>query len=138
MRNLRLADFVSRTGLYLVLSPPFFALEDLYISECHYSRPYWQDDIENTLWLQLLQPFATEESLLIKGVRATYHAFPARACQGKDDRSLARPAEHFLGGAGDVRTCPGGHSAIRCRATSQSPHSGFSLGQTELVQKFDD
>ena len=78
-----------------------------------------------------------EESLLIQGVRATYYAFPARACRGKDDRSVAQPAEYFLGGAGDVRTCPGRHSAVRCQATSQSPHSGFSLGQTELVQKFD-
>ena len=27
-----------------------------------------------------------------------------------------------------IRTCPESHSAIRCRATGQSPDSGFSLG----------
>ena len=46
-------------------SPPFFALEDLYISESHYSRPYRQDNIENTLWLQLLQLFATVKNLCL-------------------------------------------------------------------------
>ena len=39
--------------------PPFLMLEDLYISK----HRYWQGDIENALWLELLRPFATVTSL---------------------------------------------------------------------------
>ena len=33
--------------------PPFLTLEDLYID----GTPYWEGNIENTLWLELLHPF---------------------------------------------------------------------------------
>ena len=39
--------------------PPLLMLEDLYISK----HRYWQGDIENALWLELLRPFATVKSL---------------------------------------------------------------------------
>jgi hypothetical protein len=34
--------------------PPLSMLEDLYIYERPYSQPVWKDNIENTLWLELL------------------------------------------------------------------------------------
>jgi hypothetical protein len=45
------------------------SLEHLYICEGIYSRPCWQDDIENDQWLELLHPFTTVKNLyLSKGV----------------------------------------------------------------------
>ena len=39
---------------------PFFTTEDLYIYQDPYPspQPYWQDNIENSLWLELLRPFS--------------------------------------------------------------------------------
>ena len=45
--------------------PPLFMLEDLYISEYQYSLPDWQDNIENTLWLELLLPFHSVKNLYL-------------------------------------------------------------------------
>ena len=45
--------------------PPFPTLEDLYIFEDLYFPPCWQDDIENTLWQELLQPFAAVKNLYL-------------------------------------------------------------------------
>ena len=33
--------------------------------EGQFSKPLWQDDAENTLWLELLRPFATVKNLYI-------------------------------------------------------------------------
>ena len=43
--------------------PPLSMLEDLYVHEDRNSEPDWKDDIENGLWLQLLQPFTTVKNL---------------------------------------------------------------------------
>ena len=43
--------------------PPLSTLEDLYIFRAPIIEPCWQDDIENTLWLELLHPFATVKNL---------------------------------------------------------------------------
>ena len=45
--------------------PPFSTLEDLYIFEDQEFPPCWQDDIENTLWQELLQPFAVVKYLYL-------------------------------------------------------------------------
>ena len=45
--------------------PSLSTLEDLYISEYQYSLPDWQDNIENTLWLELLHPFASVKNLYL-------------------------------------------------------------------------
>ena len=39
--------------------PPLFMLEDLYIFDDPMHPPRWQDDVDNTLWLELLHPFAS-------------------------------------------------------------------------------
>jgi hypothetical protein len=39
-------------------------LEDLYILE-HRHPPYWHDDVENVLWLELLHPFAAVKNLYV-------------------------------------------------------------------------
>lgn len=46
-------------------------------------------------------------SLPILEIRATYRACPERTFWGKGDRSVARPAEYFLGGAQPIWTCQG-------------------------------
>ena len=45
--------------------PPFSSLENLYISEDQYRRPNWQDNIENSLWLELLQSFTAVKNLYL-------------------------------------------------------------------------
>ena len=45
--------------------PPLFTLEDLYIFVDRVHPPHWQDDIEKTLWLELLRPFTTVKNLYL-------------------------------------------------------------------------
>ena len=45
--------------------PPLSMLEHLYIYESPYSRPFWKDNIENTLWLELLRPFPAVKNLYL-------------------------------------------------------------------------
>ena len=45
--------------------PPLSALEGLYICEALYSYPDWKDNIEDTLWLELLHPFTTVKKLYL-------------------------------------------------------------------------
>ena len=45
--------------------PPFSSFEGLYISEDQYRRPNWQDNIENSLWLELLQSFTAVKNLYL-------------------------------------------------------------------------
>ena len=45
--------------------PPVYMLEDLYILEDSYWRPRWQDDVENTLWLDFLRPFVAVKNLYL-------------------------------------------------------------------------
>ena len=111
--------------------PPFSTLEDLYIYERLYGeQPDWRDNIENTLWLDLLHRFSTEESLPIQGVCAAYRGRSARARCGKNDRSVAHPAEYFLRGARASWACPGRHWEDRYCATSlRSHYKRFPLGK---------
>jgi hypothetical protein len=45
--------------------PPISTLEDLYISKNQGIPPRWQDDVENTQWLELLHPFAAVKNLYL-------------------------------------------------------------------------
>ena len=45
--------------------PPLSTLEDLYIYESSYLHPKWQDNIENSLWLELFQPFTAVKNLYL-------------------------------------------------------------------------
>ena len=45
--------------------PPLSMLEDLYISEQRRWQRHWQDNIENTLWLELLRPFTAVKNLYL-------------------------------------------------------------------------
>jgi hypothetical protein len=45
--------------------PPVSTLEDLYILELPVPRLRWQDDVESTLWLELLRPFVAVKNLYI-------------------------------------------------------------------------
>ena len=44
--------------------PPLSALESLYIYETPYSH-HWQDNVERTLWLELLRPFTAAKNLYL-------------------------------------------------------------------------
>jgi len=45
--------------------PRLSTLEDLHIFEDQGSPPRWQDDVEHTLWLELLRPFAAVKNLYL-------------------------------------------------------------------------
>ena len=45
--------------------PPLYTLEDLYIHESRYWYSKWQDNIENSLWLELFQPFTAVKNLYL-------------------------------------------------------------------------
>ena len=45
--------------------PHLSALEDLYILEVTYWPINWREDVENTLWLELLHPFSTVKNLYL-------------------------------------------------------------------------
>jgi hypothetical protein len=45
--------------------PPVSTLEDLYIFEVRGYPPRWQDDVENTLWLDLLRSFVAVKNLYL-------------------------------------------------------------------------
>jgi hypothetical protein len=45
--------------------PPVSTLEDLYIEEGPSSRANWQDNVENVMWLELLQPFSAVKNLYL-------------------------------------------------------------------------
>ncbi|KAF8486315.1 hypothetical protein DFH94DRAFT_180016 [Russula ochroleuca] len=45
--------------------PPLTTMEDLYIYERPFWQPHWQDNIENSLWLELLHPFADVKNLYL-------------------------------------------------------------------------
>ena len=45
--------------------PPVSTLKDLYILDGSFPKLCWQDDVEYTLWLELLRPFAAVKNLYI-------------------------------------------------------------------------
>ena len=45
--------------------PPLSALEDLYISQKTHSKPDWKDNVEDSLWLELLHPFPTVRNFFL-------------------------------------------------------------------------
>ena len=69
--------------------PPLSTLEDLYIHET-YSQLVWKDNIENTLWLELLRPFSAVKNLYLSDKFA----------------SLITPALHELTGGSTTEVLP--------------------------------
>ena len=55
----------SMEQVFALCLPPLSTLEDLYIYESPYSQPVWQGNIENMLWLELLQPFPAVKNLYL-------------------------------------------------------------------------
>jgi hypothetical protein len=111
--------------------PLVSTLEDLYIFEFSERRRRWQDDVENTLWLELLRSFVAVKNLYISEELVPNIApAPAGTCRGQNDRSVAHPGEYFLGGISAVGTSPGRHRKVCCRSTAhESSCSSFPLGQ---------
>src|SRR6267154_3304094 len=64
MHGVRMAAFSHPADLHLVLASAS-TLEDLYILELPGLQPYWQDDVESALWLELLRPFVAVKNLYI-------------------------------------------------------------------------
>jgi hypothetical protein len=99
-------------------------VEHLYIRDF---QACWQDDIEDSQWLECLSSIhCCEMSLPIPGIRITYRSRPARARRG----NITLPSESFLGGSPPIRACRRSHRKVRCRATARrSPYSYFPLGR---------
>ena len=45
--------------------PPLSTLENLYIFQALHSHPHWKDNLENTLWLELMHPFSSVKNLYL-------------------------------------------------------------------------
>ena len=79
--------------------PPLSTLEELYIVEELCLPPRWQDDVENTLWLDLLRSFVPVKNLYLSGEFVPRIA-PAlqELVGGRTTEVLPTPGEYFLGG----------------------------------------
>jgi hypothetical protein len=62
--------------------PPVSTLEDLYIVEDRYPPPHWQDDVENTLWLDVLRPFVAVKNLYLSEVSVPHIALALQELVG--------------------------------------------------------
>ena len=71
--------------------------------------------------------YGCEKSSSVPGIYSTYCARPARACQGKDDRSTPRPTVSLFGGGPTIGTYPGSYYAI--------PYCSSSLTNVYLTRK---
>jgi hypothetical protein len=45
--------------------PPVYMVEHLHVDEDRFSKQYWRDDIDNTQWLELFQPFTAVKNLYL-------------------------------------------------------------------------
>jgi hypothetical protein len=111
--------------------PRLSTLEDLYIYQSPYSQPDWQDNIKNTIWLELLHPFTAAKNLyLSEEIAPRIVPAPQELVGGRTTELLTTQQNIFFGGAPAIGTCSGRHWAARCRATGRrSPYS--SLAGTE-------
>jgi len=64
MQRVRLAAFLSCTGLHLVILPFLLGGTPLHQRD-RYWPPHWQDDTESAQWLELLQPFTNVKNLYL-------------------------------------------------------------------------
>ena len=51
--------------IFIPSFPPLSTLEELYVFQAPHSHPHWQDNLENTLWLELLHRFSTVKNLYL-------------------------------------------------------------------------
>jgi hypothetical protein len=79
-------------------APSHFHVEKCPILEDLNRRLCWQDDVENTPWLDLLRSFVTVKNLYLSKEFVPYIAPTPRERWRKDDRSFAQPGEYFLKG----------------------------------------
>jgi len=71
------------------------SLEHLFIYDNKYSRPLWQDDIENSQWLELLQPFIAVNNLHLSR-EFTPRIVPALQELVKERKTEVLPALQYL------------------------------------------
>ena len=104
-------------------------MEDLYIDGLPSSPLVWDDDIENTKWLDLLLPFIAVKNLYLSQPFSLRIALALEELTGGGG-GVARSAKCSLGG---VRvpvggTCPERHCAVHfCATAHQSPCRHFGL-----------
>jgi hypothetical protein len=99
-------------------------VEHLYI--CGW-KPRWQDDIEDSQWLEVLHPFTAVKYLYLS---QTFAPRIAPALQELAGEVITLSSESFLGGSPPIGPVQGSHREVRCRATAcQSPYSCLSLGR---------
>jgi hypothetical protein len=77
--------------------PPVSTLEGLYIFEHPYRPPRWQDDVENSLWLDLLRSFVAVKNLYLSEEYAPRIAPALQDLVGERTREfLPTPENIFL------------------------------------------
>ena len=130
--------------------PPLFTTEDLYIHEDPYSRPHWQDNIENTLWLELLLPFATVKNLYLSKEFAprivsalqelvgsrTMEVLPALQNIFLEELQSSGPVQEGIGKFVDARQ-PSGHS-ITISLWERVQDQAYQIPEPEPESEVDD
>ena len=132
MQTVRLAAFVSGADLQLLLPSRalFLGGPALHRRGCISATALARRHREQPMVGTFTSIYLCDGSLHIPGIRAAYRARSARACRGKSNRSVTRPADSFLGGATPIGTRPGNHRAVRCYTQACWPsHFRFTLGK---------
>jgi hypothetical protein len=87
-----------------------FHVEDLYIFEDLECQPGWFDSVENTLWLELLHPFATMKNVYLCKKSVPHIAPAMEELVGARTTEVLPTLENiFLEGASAVETSPERH-----------------------------
>ena len=115
---------MSRLGSFCLVQvcrssfPTLARVECLYICRDHEClwRTYWVDDVPEFHWVELSRLFTATKKLYLSGGSPMYCAHPARACRGKDNRTVTCPAESFFTWLQDMGSYRKSHWRLRCHA----------------------
>ncbi len=95
MQRVRLAAFLSCTGLHLVILPFLLGGTPLHQRD-RYWPPHWQDDTESAQWLELLQPFTDVKDLYLSKEIALRIAPALRRLVGNEVTEMLPTLQHIF------------------------------------------
>jgi hypothetical protein len=96
-----------------------FHVEDLYIFEDLECQPGWFDSVENTLWLELLHPFATMKNVYLCKKSVPHIAPAMQELVGARTTEVLPTLENiFLEGLQPSRPLQKDIKKVRCRTTA--------------------
>ena len=103
--------------------PPLSTLEDLYIYERLYGeQPDWRDNIENTLWLELLHRFTTVKNLYLSKEFAQRIVAALQELVGGRTTEVLPTLQNIFLEEVERWACPGRHWEDCCCATAVWSH----------------